>query len=57
METINRNRTNKVLWLDLEISAAGGLGSPTISNGLWRRGGGKQRAGCFQKLRILAKLV
>lgn len=38
METINRNRTNKVLWLDLEISAAGGLGSPTVSNGLWRTG-------------------
>lgn len=40
MEMINRNRTNKVLCVDLEISAAGAFDSPTMSI---RLGGGGVR--------------
>lgn len=39
MEMINRNRTNKVLCVDLEISAAGAFDSPTMSIRLGGVGG------------------
>lgn len=42
MEMINRNRTNKVLCVDLEISAAGAFDSPPVSIGLVGEGGEKK---------------
>jgi len=38
MEVINRNRTNDILRVDLEISAAGAFDSPTVSIGLLGEG-------------------